>query len=136
MAKWINSKSVNLQCCSKSSELWSLCLLKPRTWWSIIWPLNLYGNAATLKKVGIKCRIMARLVYADDATSMALPSGHAASTKALLYFTFFTSVMSWDGSRPVDDIDKRSIMVYSVEECCFLFWVINKSFCLQGKMEI
>lgn len=38
-------------------------------------------------------------LYADDAASMALPNGHAASTNASPYCTFFTSVISWDGSR-------------------------------------
>ena len=37
----------------------------------------------------------------DDTASMALPSGQAASTRELPYLTFFTNVISCQGSRPV-----------------------------------
>lgn len=37
----------------------------------------------------------------DDTASIALPSGQAASTRAFLYLTFFTNVISCQGSTPV-----------------------------------
>lgn len=43
------------------------------------------------------------LDYNDDTASMALPSGHAASTNELPYLTCFTNVISCQGSRPVQD---------------------------------
>lgn len=39
----------------------------------------------------------------DDTASMALPNGHAASTRASPYLTCFTNVISCQGSRPVQE---------------------------------
>jgi len=37
----------------------------------------------------------------DDTASMALPSGHAASTREVRYSTFFTNVISCHGSKAI-----------------------------------
>lgn len=39
----------------------------------------------------------------DDTASIALPSGHAASTKSLRYLTCFTNLISCHGSKPVEE---------------------------------
>lgn len=38
--------------------------------------------------------------HSEDTASMALPSGHAASTACSPYFTFFTNVIVCDGFNP------------------------------------
>ena len=66
------------------------------------------------------------LDYSDDTASMALPSGHAASTNELPYLTFFTNVISCQGSRPVQEEKQRTKMeILEFEIYFILFFQIN-----------
>lgn len=55
------------------------------------------------------------LRHEDDATSIALPSGHAASTSASPYFTFFTNVISCHGSMADREKYKKEIAISAVK---------------------
>lgn len=44
--------------------------------------------------------------HGEDTASMALPSGHAASTACSPYFTFFTNVIVCDGFNPAHNKKK------------------------------
>lgn len=66
---------------------------------------KLEQNIRIIEAVGGPCTRDS--IYGVDATSMALPRGHAASTNASPYFTFFTRVISWYGSRPVSDHKRK-----------------------------
>ena len=59
--------------------------------------------------------------YADDDTaSIALPSGHAASTKSLRYLTCFTNVIFCQGSKPDEETVSKYIKI--IEPKIFNAW--------------
>lgn len=59
------------------------------------WPCHI------CKSIDSTCRSLHISQTGDETASIALPNGHAASTREFWYLTFFTKVISCQGSRPV-----------------------------------